>query len=180
MASSLESLHAKLQSKAPVAKTDVVAARTELGTLDPAAIAAKRDMLLDIRYRAKTDGVAAEAKAELAVLQAALPTRDNLEMAKHLALDAKDVAVDAGGKSLEVGGEMFGEFTTGAQEVASKAMSGDYKGALTHPMTATILGVMGVTWLSNKILGTKNSFLSNLFLFTGVKFAANLAQKYSK
>lgn len=180
MVSSLESLHAKLQSKAPVAKTDVVAARTELGTLDPAAIAAKRDMLLDIRYRAKTDTVADEAKAELGLLQAALPTRDNLEMAKHLALDAKDVAVDAGNKSVEVGGEMFGEITSGAQEVATKAMSGDYKGALTHPLTATILSVMGVTWLSNKILGTKSSFLSNLFLFTGVKFVAKLAEKYSK
>ncbi len=173
MATPLESLHAKLRSESPVAKTDVDAARAELRAMDPATVAAKREMLLDLRYRAKTGKVADEAKAELGVLQSELPTRDMLEAAKQ-------ETFTLGENAMEVGGDMLGDVVGGGQEVASKVMSGDYKGALTHPLTATLLGVMGVTWLSNKILGTKSSFLSNLFLFTGAKFVANMVQKYSK
>ncbi len=172
MATPLESLHAKLRSEAPVAKLDVDAARDELRAMDAATQAAKRDLLLDIRYRARTGGVAEEAKAGLAELQRNLPARDTLEAVKHEGLTLGENAVD-------VGGGILGETFEGGKDVVSKAMSGDYKGALTHPLTATVLGVMGATWLSNKILGTKNSFLSNLFLFTGAKFMAQMVQKYS-
>jgi len=80
---------------------------------------------------------------------------------------------------MEVGGEMANGVAGGVQEIAGKAMKGDIVGAVTHPLAATVLGITGMTYLSNWVLGTKNSVLSNIFLFTGAKFVSEMIKKYS-
>ncbi len=168
----IEVLHSKLSADQAVAKADVVSAKNEFAAMTPDQKLAKRAMLLDIRYRQHTS-VAADAKAELEAFQRNLPERDTLEAAKHIGLDAGENAQD-------VGKDMFNDALKGGQEIAGKVASGDVVGPLTHPMAATLLGVTGMTLLSNWVLGTKNSVLSNIFLFTGVKFVSQMIKKYSK
>lgn len=167
----IEALHSKLRADQPVAKADVLSAKTEYATMTPDQKLAKRSLLLDIRYR-QHKGVAADAQAELVAFQNQLPEREALEAAQHIALDA-------GENAMEVGTDMFNDTVKGGQEIAGKIGSGDFVGAATHPLAATLLGITGMTYLSNWVLGTKNSVLSNIFLFTGVKFVSEMVKKYS-
>jgi hypothetical protein len=180
MATPLESLHAKLRSEAPVAKTDVEAARAEYGAMDDAAKAAQRDMLLDLRYRANTGKVADEAKAELGLLQNDLPARDTLETARHAVLDGADIAKDFGQKGLDAASETFERGAKGVGDIGAALAEGDVRGALTHPVAATVLGVLGFTALSNVVLGTRTSWLKTLLAVSGVTLLANIVQKYAK
>lgn len=175
----IKALHTKLKDAKPVDSLDVRSAATEYGGMSDADKQANRATLVELRYRTNADNVTAAAKAELSAFQSTLPERELFETMQHTAEDAGNALVDAGGKAAEVGSDMFSKGTESVADISQSFKNGDIQKALTHPLSATILSAVGLTMLSNKILGTKTSWWKTLLTITGVTFAANMIQKYS-
>lgn len=189
MANALEILKTKIETAAPtVEKKDVADAQAAYRAMTDAEKQANRETLLGLRYLVDTSKMEAAAKADLAALQAELPARTMVEAGQHVGGQGVEAAKDLGGKSLDVAKEMGGELLEGGKDITDKVMTGDVKGALTHPVSAGILGALGLTVLSRWVLNTtaenkKTSFWSdlgrNVLKFAGIAFIARVIQKYS-
>ncbi len=182
MAGPIEILHAKLRSAGVVEKSEVDDAKAEYATFDDAKKLANREMLLELRYRVNKAKVKDDAQADLLAFQDSLPTGNFGEQAKHRSLDAGEKIFNTGSEMLQKGGD-------GLSEIGEHLIKGEVGKALTHPIAATVLGVTGLTLLSRWVLNTQKdnektswwwNIGKNLMWATGMVYAANVIQKYSK